>query len=472
MRQAPTLKPFPGLPMAESPSAEDERKKEIEILRRAFASFTEATQQLQSSYGVLQARVQALDLELAEKNAELEKNLKEKEDVKNYLNNILESLTTGVMVVDRQNRITTCNKAFGSITGYSSSQRLGKNVREAFPSDFFEIVSASLARPSGDPADMDREFVTPDRRKIDIRVAASPAFDADGSQIGAVVLVQDVTQVKRLEEEAQRNRRLRAMGEMAAGIAHEIRNPLGSIELFASLLKQDLKEDDEKRQLAERICVGVHNMDRIISNALLFASAPQPSRQKCDINRLLTEILEFWSDVVLPDSIRIVRQFDAEALAQADGELLKQVFLNLIRNAVQAMPDGGELRLTTKIASEASKPFPPGDAPERDGQTRIALDGGVSPSESSQPDPASRWPGTGPRQFIAVAVSDTGVGISPDCLPKIFNPFFTTKDRGTGLGLAIAHNIVKAHQGSLDVDSAEGRGTTFTVKIPCWDEER
>ncbi|MBI5427131.1 MAG: PAS domain-containing protein [Nitrospinae bacterium] len=425
--------------MAETPSAEDERKKEIEILGRAFASFTEATQQLQNSYDILQARVQALDLELAEKNAELEKNLKEKEDVKNYLNNILESLTTGVMVVDRQDRITTCNKAFGSITGHSPGQCRGKNVREAFSPDFFEIVSARLARPSADPSDMDREFVAPDRRKIDIRVAASPALDADGNPIGAVVLVQDVTQLKRLEEEAQRNQRLRAMGEMAAGIAHEIRNPLGSIELFASLLKEDLKGDDEKRQLAERICSGVHNMDRIISNALLFASSPQPSRQKCDINRLLTEILEFWSDVVLPDSIRIVRQFDAEALAKADSELLKQVFLNLIRNAVQAMPDGGELRLTTRKTADAA--LPPGASPA-------------------------------PRQFITIAVSDTGVGIPPDCLPKIFNPFFTTKDKGTGLGLAIAHNIVKAHQGALDVDSAEGRGTTFTVKIPCWDEER
>lgn len=417
---------------------EEKRRKEIEILSRAFASFNEATQQLQSSYDSLQQRVQALDLELAQKNEELQRNLREKDEVKNYLNYILESLTTGVIVVDEKGLITTFNKALGGITGEEPSACLGKTPRAVFGSDIIEDILRQLTQSDPKPPCIDSEVVTPHQRRINIRVSANPVMDNIGKQIGTVIVVQDTTQLKRLEEEVQRNQRLRAMGEMAAGIAHEIRNPLGSIELFASLLKKDLKHDEEKRQLAERICAGVHNMDRIISNVLLFAKSPQPSRQKCDINQLLTEMIEFSPGLALPDNVRVVREFGAgEMIGNADGELLKPVFLNLIRNALQAMPKGGELKVATRKSAESQTP------------------GMVNPEH---------------RKFITVTVADTGVGIPGDQLPRIFNPFFTTKDRGTGLGLAIAHSIVKAHQGIIDVESAEGKGAVFTVKIPCWDE--
>ena len=413
---------------------EEKRRKEIEILSRAFASFNEATQQLQNSYDNLQQRVQALDLELAEKNKELEKNLKEKDEVKNYLNYILESLTTGVIVINEKGIITTFNKALGEITGEPPERCLGKMPREVFATDLIESMVERLALSDSATPVLDGELVTGDKRKINIRVSASPVRDNRGKQIGTVVVIQDTSNLRRLEEEVQRNQRLRAMGEMAAGIAHEIRNPLGSIELFSSLLKADLKDDTEKRQLAERICTGVHNMDRIISNVLLFAKSPKPSRQKCDINRLLMELLESPSGLVVPDTIRVIREFGAnEMVGNADNELLKQVFLNLIRNAIQAMPKGGELRLTTKQSSTGA-------------------------------------PNTENRKLMTIVVADTGVGMPTDHLSQIFNPFFTTKERGTGLGLAIAHNIVKAHQGTIDVDSTEGKGTSFTVTIPSWDE--
>lgn len=424
------------MPMVEN-QEEEKRKKEIEILSRAFASFNEATQQLQNSYDNLQQRVQALDLELAQKNEELQRNLKEKDEVKNYLNYILESLTTGVIMVNEKGMITTFNKALGEITGEHPDICLGKTPREAFGSDLIENMVHQLTQSDPSLPCVDGEMTTRRGGRINIRVSANPVMDNMGKQIGTVIVVQDTTQLKRLEDEVQRNQRLRAMGEMAAGIAHEIRNPLGSIELFASLLKNDLKNDEEKRQLAERICAGVHNMDRIISNVLLFAKSPQPSRQKCDINRLLAELLEFSPGLVLPENIQVVREFGVEEMiGNADGELLKPVFLNLVRNALQAMPKGGVLRVATRQSAEPQAP-------------------GLLNMDH--------------RNFITVTVADTGVGIPKEQLPKIFNPFFTTKERGTGLGLAIAHSIVKAHQGILDVESAEGKGSAFTVKIPCWD---
>ncbi|MFQ5449540.1 MAG: nitrogen regulation protein NR(II) [Nitrospinaceae bacterium] len=407
-------------------------QKEIELLSQAFKAFNEATQQLQGSYDKLR-------LELAKKNLELEKNLKEKEEVKNYLNNILESLTTGVIVVDQKGKITTFNKTAGTITESHPDSCLGKQLEEVFPHDLFENLVARLAKNGGQPMSRDREITSRTGRKIHLRISASPVRDHDENQIGTVLIVQDMTHVRQLEVEAQRNQRLRAMGEMAAGIAHEIRNPLGSIELFASLLKKDLEQDEEKSHLVEHICSGVKNMDRIISTLLLFAKSPRPSRQKCDTNELLSSLLDGSPDIVVPGNIKIDRRFGkGEMLVKGDSELLRQVFINLIRNGIQAMPEGGVLRLATEKVTVSTHP--------------------------SGPDPDRP-------QFITIIVTDTGGGIAPGHLMKIFNPFFSTKDKGTGLGLSISHNIIKAHQGTIDAESEEGKQTSFIVKLPCWDDE-
>jgi PAS domain S-box-containing protein len=414
-------------------------KKDIEDLIKNMEAFNEVTAQLQKSYDELQVRIKKLDLELEEKNNELEKNLVEKEEVKNYLNDILESLTNGVIVVDRSGKITTYNQTAGNLTGLKPQSCLGKYIKEVFPFDLFENLVSRLEKKRTETISRDEDITTPDGKKVHVRVSASPVWDNHGGQIGTVLILQDRTDLRRLEELVNRNKRLREMGEMAAGIAHEIRNPLGSIELFASLLKKDLEEDPEKAKLVEHIRAGVQNMDRIISTLLLFAKSSQPSRQLCDINFLLSELLDGMDDIRVPESIKVGRDFGREEmLANGDRELLRQVFPNLIRNAIQAMPEGGELRLQTRQAA-------------------------VEGSKDEQ--------GTGERKYITVTISDTGEGINAENLAKIFNPFFTTKDKGTGLGLAISHNIIKAHQGTIEAESEEGKGTSFTVKIPCWDED-
>jgi PAS domain S-box-containing protein len=422
------------LPMTK---VDKENSKDIEALIKNMEDFNEVTAQLQRSYDELQGRIKKMDLELAGKNKELEKNLVEKEEVKNYLNDILESLTNGVIVADRSGQITTFNQTAGNLTGLKPNNCLGKTLKDVFP--LFENLVARLEQNRRETVSQDQDITTPDKKKFYARVSASPVWDNHGGQIGTVLILQDRTDLRRLEELAHRNQRLREMGEMAAGIAHEIRNPLGSIELFASLLKKDLEEDPEKEKLVQHIRAGVRNMDRIISTLLMFAKSAQPSRQQCDINLLLTELLDGLDDIRVPDNIKVVRDFGSdEMLANGDRELLRQVFPNLIRNAIQAMPDGGELRLRTEkaLTSVAGQ--------ERD---------------------------MGARKFITATIADTGAGIGAEDLSKIFNPFFTTKDKGTGLGLAISHNIIKAHQGTIEAVSEEGKGTSFLVKIPCWDED-
>ena len=247
------------------------KSKEIQTLIQNMEAFNEVTAQLQNSYDELQGRVKQLDLELSDKNDELEKNLAEKERVKNYLNDILESQTNGVIVVDRAGIITTYNKTAGILTGIKPQSCLGKTLNEVFP--LFEPVVARLGKNRGETISQDKDIPSANGGTLHVRVSASPVWDNHGGQIGTILILQDMTEFRKMEELAQRNQRLREMGEMAAGIAHEIRNPLGSIELFASLLKKDLEGDTEKENLVQHIRAGVQNMDRIISTLLLFAKS-------------------------------------------------------------------------------------------------------------------------------------------------------------------------------------------------------
>jgi PAS domain S-box-containing protein len=418
--------------MADS-TQEDRKQKELEVLRAAFQSFNETTQHLQKSYETLQERIKDLNLELEKKNLELESNLQEKEKVKNYLHNILESLTSGVIVVDENQVVTTLSQTAGAILNLSPEQCLNQPLAQAVPHPVFPTLVERLKESQKGNLIQDEELKNAEGRRIKVRVSASPVHDPSGAQLGTVLIIQDITELKQLEEEAERNDRLRAMGEMAAGIAHEIRNPLGSIELFASVLKKDSRDNTETVKLADHIVSGVRNMDRIISSLLLFAKSPEPSRQRCNINDLLLSILDSKTDLRSPDNIKIHCDYSKEEpLAQGDKELLQQVFLNFIRNAVQAMPKGGDLILRIE--------------------------------KNKSPDNNTYY-----RHFITTTISDTGVGISSADRESIFNPFFSTKDKGTGLGLAIAHNIVKAHQGTIDVESQKGKGTTFTVNLPGWE---
>ena len=400
-----------------NPSSEKSSPQEIAILNQAFQSFNEATEQLQNSYDVL--------------NEALEEN-------KNYLHNIMESLPTGVIVVDQNNTINTFNKTAGTITGLDPEVCLNKQLSEVFPTDLFEKIIGRTTKEKQKSPIIEREIETPHHGKIYTRISTSPVLDKKNDRIGTVLNIEDITELRRLGEEAQRNRRLRATGEMAAGIAHEIRNPLGSIELFSSLLKKDLSEDPEKKEIVEHISASVKNMDRIISSLLLFAKSPQPSRQSCDLNTLLKDLFKNSSAILIPEKINPIFSLNGNAIANGDSHLLKQVFINLIRNSIQAMPEGGNLEIATQKCSQFEQ-------------------------SSDQSDYY--------RQFIKVTVTDQGGGISEENLANIFNPFFTTKDHGTGLGLSISHNIIKAHQGTIDVENEVGKGARFILKIPCWDHE-
>jgi signal transduction histidine kinase len=240
--------------------------------------------------------------------------------------------------------------------------------------------------------------------------------------------VEDRPHIKKLEEQANRTGRLAAMGEMALKIAHEIRNPLGSIELCASLLCKGLEEDEDVKQTAAHISSGVQRINTIISNLLLFIRPEQkPEMRILDIHDPLKDSLFFAEHVVNTQTgIEVVTGYAAHALEiYGDPELLCQVSLNLVLNAIQAMADGGRLTISTRRVTD-----------HRD------------------------------VEMAEIRFTDTGCGIPPEYFPRIFDPFFTTKNKGTGLGLPIVHNITTAHGGNIDITSSPACGTQCIVTFP------
>lgn len=237
---------------------------------------------------------------------------------------------------------------------------------------------------------------------------------------------REIERMKSLEEQADRNSRLTAMGEMAVKIAHEIRNPLGSIELFTSLLQREITDDSHKN-LLEHISSGIKNLNHVISNLLTFTKQPKPIFKEFDVHKFLDDLLQFSKFLLNNNNIRLEKEYSPSLpIGWGDEELLKQVFLNLLLNAVQSMPKGGVLKVKAGLGEKLKVNTP----------------------------------------FIEIKIIDTGDGITEDNLKKIFNPFYTTRERGTGLGLAIVHNIIELHKGIIEVESKVGKGTAFTILLP------
>lgn len=381
------------------------------MLQEAFRSFDEAATTLQQSYQTLTSRLEQLDVELADRNEALGLNLRANEELREHLTAIVESLSTGLLVMDTEGAITRCNQAGEQFLGLTREHIIGRSLAACLKEAKLDGDIYPLTTQQG-------AAVTLSQRALQT---------SDGRHTGSLVLIHDVTAVRELEDRLQRRNRLAAMGEMVARIAHEIRNPLGSIELFASMLRRDLTGVPALRGYAEHISSSVHMMDRLLTNLLLYTKPDCSHGEWHATEALMLDALTLAAHAVAHTRIDI--RLDVDPLASriwCDAGQMKQVLLNLILNSIHAMPGSGTLTLSATLA---------------EGQTS-----------------------GGP--LLRLSVSDTGVGIAAAQRSRIFDPFFTTRDEGTGLGLAIVHAIVEGHRGRIDVESVEGGGTTFRIVLP------
>ena len=262
-------------------------------------------------------------------------------------------------------------------------------------------------------------YTTPSGKRIWLGLTLSPLKDKVGSVIGQILVFTDLTHLKAIESQMELRNRLSSLGEISAGIAHEMRNPMAVISGYTKILSK--KAEKSLKPTVDAIAKEIVVMDRIISDFLSFAKPAVLNMADIDLKTLI----ENCSASVAGERNDITIKLDVAGLPPVRGDevLIRQAFSNLIHNSAEAMPQGGDLTITT----------------------------------FSQTGPS--------RGFLDISVSDTGHGISDDIRDKIFLPFFTTKERGTGLGLAIVHKIVVSHGGSLSVDSGE-KGTTFRIRLP------
>jgi len=367
-----------------------------------ISAFHEVTKQLKENEKELERLKQ-----LAEQRAE---------NVESYNENILQCVTSGVMTFDSNCKVTTINRAAEEILAMERELVLGKSCRELFgDSEITRAVHETFGKkvPS---ARMESTLVRP-AGKLWLGFNTAILNDRHGSALGVILSFSDLTEVKRLQEQMELRERLTALGEMSAGIAHELRNPMAVISGYLNLLSK--KADPSVQTVIRDITAEINSMNRIIGDMLTFARPASLNRVNVNIREMIEGCLSSVLQATGADSrIKTSLKLD-DITVLLDEVLMRQAITNLIQNAIDAMPENGSLEIETQQGKE-----------------------------------------------MKVIVRDTGVGIPPQNLKKIFLPFYTTKDSGVGLGLALVHKIVLSHEGRIDVNSTEGKGTEFTAIFP------
>ena len=397
---------------------------QLEDFTDSYILFQETTRRYREAYEELASKFESLTLKLEETNVHLQQSLEEKDRVSNYLNNILESLSGGVLVVDLDGEITFFNQEAEDITGFEQAKVLGQPYAEIIGLNAGRNLSVLHTLDTGERlASREKELAQPNGNTIPIGFSTSLVRDEAGTILGALEVFNDLTEVKRLEAEVQRVQTLAALGEMAATVAHEIRNPLGGIAGYAGMLERDLDSNDPNRRLVQKITEGVGRLNRIVVSLLNYTRPLRLNVHPVNLVELLEETTAFFAiDIERSrEDIRLERDFpDGDLICRIDPEQLQQVILNLLQNAMQAMPDGGAIAVGLRVEENQG----------------------------------------------VLSVGDTGIGMADEVREKLFTPFFTTKEDGTGLGLVTSKKIIDAHNGQIRVDSEPGRGTQFSISLP------
>jgi PAS domain S-box-containing protein len=368
-------------------------------------------------------------------HTELRRHFEELADLKSYTDCILESLTSGIITLDLDGRVVTMNPAAELLTGLFAPEATGRYCSELFADspDVVEILMETLASRSG-VGSTSLRLTRRNGTSLPIELSTAPLGGAEGKALGVVGVFKDVTVVHELEAQLRRSDRLAALGTLAAGLAHEIKNPLTSLQTFTRLVSRKFTEARFRETFERVVPRELERINGIVERLLELARPRRLSVKPVQLPALLERVLELYANQIETNQITVLREYAYDLpTIQGDAEHLYQAFLNVVANALEAMGSGGHLTLRT------------GWSEDRDWL------------------PSSR---RAPMRSVKVEIEDTGTGISPSETDKIFNPFFTTKEGGTGLGLALAHKIVEDHGGRITFRSSPGVGTTFRLLLP------
>ena len=350
-----------------------------------------------------------------------------------YNDILLDSLLSGVIAVNADGLITICNQQAQYITGLGALDTLNQPV-DVLPPPIADAITTTF-RSMQSIRDRDMNIAHVSGTEIPIRLSSSVFEGHTGEILGSLVVINDMTVLKKLEEQVRRTDRLSSLGSLAAGMAHEIKNPLVSIKTFTQLLPEQYDDPEFREAFSELVGLEVGRIDAIVTRLLHFARPAKPSLRQASLHAIVAGSLRLVEQQLPRKNITLFTALDATSdLIMGDAELLNQAFVNFFLNAIEAMPSGGELRVTSELV-ESTPPLP---GPEQSGHLHQ----------------------------IRLSISDTGAGIEDDDVERVFDPFFTTKSEGTGLGLSVAHGIIQEHGATAEVDSVPNVGTTFRVHFP------
>jgi two-component system nitrogen regulation sensor histidine kinase GlnL len=356
------------------------------------------------------------------------------EQLRDYYANVIDSVGDGVIVLDRQGIVTLMNPAAEELIGGSRRQVLGVPFARYFNSEPILVEMVAKTSATG-MAISDHENVVLHTlgQVVPVSASTTPLLTDAGERIGTILILRDLTNIRDLEKAVRHADRLSMLGTLAAGLAHEIKNPLGGIKGAAQLMALELPPDSDLHENLRVVIKEAGRVNRIVEDLLQLAAPKELKLSPVNLHKVLGDILLLQRRTVADREISFQQHFDPSIPPLlADEELLTQVFLNLIKNAIEAVGEEGQITVVSRVVSDYSL--------TQKGEKRSRM--------------------------LAVDVIDDGPGMTAEQQEQLFTPFFTTKVKGTGLGLPICQKIVSEHRGMMMVQSEKGKGTTFTVLLP------
>lgn len=332
-----------------------------------------------------------------------------------YTNNILESIPDSLLTVDQEGQVVSCNKNAEKLLGRDSFDIIGKELLDIFPGCPPETLSRQK-----DVVENDVELMVQNGSMVPIKLGSAQLTDHKDRRIGRVLVMRDVREIRSMEQQLEHSRRLAALGSMAAGIAHEVRNPLGTLRGLAHFFGAEDGASKACREYSKFMISEVDRLNQLVTELLEFGAPRDINFAKIDIEAMAEKTVTLVEKDLVEKNIRLLHQYDKNTELYGDADLLIQTLLNLLQNSIQATPSGGEISLNIVCSEETCR----------------------------------------------ISVSDSGTGMSEETKSKMFDPFFTTRNSGTGLGLAVSHRMVERHKGYFEINSAVNEGTTITIVLP------
>lgn len=347
---------------------------------------------------------------------------------------IIDSIEEGIVVFDGLGVITLFNQLAEKITGVSKKKALSFDMKEVFSENLHVVEQVEKTLATGQVfSDYDACIVRRDGSILPVSLTTSPVLNRDGETKGITLLVRDISRIKALEEDVRRSDSLASVGVLAAGLAHEIKNPLGGIKGAAQLLQMEIESDEELKSYTDVIIKESERVSSLLEDLLDFSNPKKLNLRNINIYEILDSVIALVSRSEEGKKVNFTAEYDPSIpLIPGDSEKLSQVFINIIKNGCEAMDGSGEMKISTRVISDFL-------VHEREGSFS---------------------------KMIAIDVADSGKGMTEEEVKQLFTPFFTRKRGGTGLGLSVSHRIIREHRGNINVKSEEGKGSVFSVLLP------